>query len=99
MLIVLEQIISANRKELLGFDPRIASHNFAYNFMLFFPTMLISIILSITAVVLYLRARITLKQSGDRLYMSEQISIAPALLPFLGLLYVVVSIIYLIIKY
>jgi hypothetical protein len=98
LLIVVEQIVSAYRKELLGYDPRVAGHNFVYNFMIFIPVIIVVFVLSITALIIYVRAWEVVKKSNDKLNWFERLSIVPALVPFAGLLYVVIVIIYFIIR-
>ncbi len=94
LLLVLEQLLSAYREEILGLDPRVAGHNFAYNFTYFFPAVIVSFLLSFAALFLFLRARALVRSSGSRLTWLERCSLTPALVPLLGLLYIVGTIVY-----
>ncbi len=93
LLVILEQILSAFRKELLGLDPGVAGHNFSYNFRFFFPVVILSLLLSLVALILFLRTRDSVKSSGDSLTRLECLSPIPALIPLLGLLYIFISLI------
>jgi uncharacterized membrane protein (DUF485 family) len=98
VLIVSEQLLSAFRKDLIGFDPRVAGHNFSYNFLIYFPVMITSVFLSIIALFKYFFARRIIKSEASKLSWVERISILPTILPVLGLLYFIGFIIYTIIS-
>ena len=94
ILIMIEQIISAYREELLGLNSGVAGYNFSYNFLFFSPTIIASTLLSIFALNNYYFTRKELKTEANKLSWFERISILPTILPLLFISYFLVFVIY-----
>ncbi len=89
LLIAVEQIVSFHRQTLFGYEPGAAGDNFVYNFTIFFPVALLTLLLSLVALVKFLYTWHAIECSKDSLRRSEAFSIIPALIPLTALLYFV----------
>ena len=98
LLLVGEQLVSRFRKESLGLNPRVAGQDFSYNFLIFIPVIIATFILTVMALIKYEDGWKMRKKTGTKLTWFEKLSIVPALLPIVGILYVGFAIIYIIIK-
>lgn len=86
LLIILEQLLSYYRLELLGLHPGYAPYNFSYNFRYLFPAMFISGVLSIIALILFAHAWWNIRAIKEKFNWFERLSIVPSFLTILALI-------------
>ena len=79
-LLVGAQIISLNRQEWLGMDPRSAANNFAFNLGIFFPTQFLSSLLALLSLALFWIGLRRLRRQAVVTSLIERVALMPAAL-------------------
>ena len=79
-LLVGAEIISLNRQEWLGMDPRSAANNAAFNLGVFFPTLFLSSLLALLSLVLYWIGLRRLRRQAVVTSLIERVALMPAAL-------------------
>ena len=79
-LLVGAEIISVNRQEWLGLNPRNAVHNAAFNFSVFFPILLLSSLLTLLSLAFYWIGLRRLRHQEVVASLIERVALMPAAL-------------------
>ena len=79
-LLVGAEIISVNRQEWLGLNPRNAAHNAAFNFSVFLPILLLSSLLTLLSLAFYWIGLRRLRHQEVVASLIERVAILPAAL-------------------
>ncbi len=74
------EIISLNRQEWLGMNPRSAANNFAFNLGIFFPTLLFSSLLAFLSLALFWIGLRRLRRQEVVASLIERVALMPAAL-------------------
>ena len=74
------EVISVNRQEWLGMDPRSAANNAAFNFGIFFPTLLFSSLLALLSLAVFWLGFRRLRRQEAIASLIERMALMPAAL-------------------